>query len=1036
MRLVRSRRWSTAGSTRRRVLRAPVVLATVALCAISAAAAGSASAAVAGGSPAVAGAGTSADDWASFHRTTDLNGWAADSSITTANAASLGVRWAADVYGGVVDSPAVAYNATLDERVAYVGTVTGDLVAVNLANGQIVWSVNLGSELRSSPLVAGGSVWVATFDSPKIYKVDAATGVVSCTVASIRQIQGTPVAATPPGGVPSVYFPAGDTATAPGPITAIQQSDCSVEWQFTNYRTLSGVWTPLGYSVDATGEPLILAGTADTDSTVYGIDAVTGQKVWQYAVQNPPPHTYDIGAGVVTTAPGVNGFADGMAYVESKYGIMYGLDLTTGAMVWSADYAYEINAEGRNISTAALSGQNLVLGDEKGLVDLNPLNGDVVWDNSSPDGVAVDSSPAIAGPSGSQVVAVGDLGGGFEVDSLATGALLYHYQTSGYITASPAVSGGDIVIASSGGFLYDFAANGGNETTAPTAAVTSPADSSQVANPNGNLTVTGNAADQAGVANVVVAVQESGPDGQWWDGTAGTWVPGPMGNPATLGSPGGTSSTWTFSYPVPSSGGTYQVTAYTVSAMGESSAPAESNFTVLPSTSSPQVKLGSRFVPPGGNTTVSGSGFGGSESVAITLAGVQIGTATTSSSGALPPTKVTIPASATFGLTSLTATGQGSADTATTGVTVANKWTALGYGTGHTGYEPNDQVIFRSIAAGAGTYLNLSWAYLSGSAASVSAPPAVADTVAYVPNSKGKLTAVDVHSGAPLWTWSNASGSALDAPAVDTVHGLVFVGGSDGSLTAISTYTGKKVWSDTVGGDVTAPVSGGGRVYVGSSTGTVEAVNEANGGQLWSTTLANPVTTSPALDTVAKRVIVGESNGTLTALSTAGVSQWTYSAGSAVATPPAISGGMVYFGAGNSVHAVSETSGASQWSYPTGGAIASTLTVTSTFEQGKLITTGSADGHVYAIKAPNGQLLWKQDIGKPITGVASSYATYIADSSDGVLAGGRITSGERLWERTTTAGALTSPVIVDGTVYAGGSDGDLYAYTTDGQAPS
>ncbi|HEY3956519.1 MAG TPA: PQQ-binding-like beta-propeller repeat protein [Streptosporangiaceae bacterium] len=1027
---IRGRAW-------RRVARIPVVLSTVAFCAISAVAAGSASAAVASGSPAAPNAGKSADDWASFHHTANLEGVAANSSITTSTAANLGVKWAADVYGGVVDSPMVAYNATLKERVAYVGTVTGDLVAVNMANGQIVWGVDLGSELRGSPLVVNGYVWVATFDSPKIFKVNAATGAISCTVASARQIQGTPVAATPPGGVPSVYFPAGDTETAPGPITAIQQNNCSVEWQFTDYRTLSGVWTPLDYSVDATGEPLILAGTADTDSTIYAIDAVTGKRVWDYAAENPPPHSYDIGAGVVTTAPGVNGFADGMAYVESKYGVMYGLDLTTGAMVWNVPYADEIGAKGRYISTAAQSGQNLVLGDNYGMVDLNATNGDVIWHTDDPSKTGVDSSPAIVGPSGSQALAFGDLGGGFEVDSLATGAMLYHYQTAGYVTASPAVSGGNIVIASSGGFLYDFAAGGGNEATSPTAAVTSPKDSSQVANPNGNMTVTGTAADTAGVAHVVVAVQETSPNGQWWDAATGTWVSGPMSNPATVASPGGTSSNWTFSYPVPTSGGTYTATAYTVSAKGESSTPAESQFTVLPSTSSPQVKVGSRFVPPGGNTTVSGSGFGDSETVAITLGSTKIGTATTSSSGALPSTKVTVPTGAAFGLTSLTASGQGTADTATVGVSVANKWAAAGYDASHNGYEPYDEDIFHSIAAGGGTYMNLSWAYAIGASSAVSASPAVADTVAYVPGSTGKLTAVDVHSGAPLWTWQLASKAALGAPAVDPASGLVFVGGSDGSLTAISSYTGKKVWSDTVGGHPTAPVFGGGRLYVGSSTGIVEAVNETTGKKVWSTKLANPVTTSPALDTTAKLVIVGGSKGGLTALTTAGAKKWTHSVTSAVATPPAISGGSVYFGAGDSVHAVSEASGAIQWSYATPGAVSATLTVTSTSTQGKLVTVGSANGIVYGVKAANGQMLWKTaSLGKPITGVASSYATYIVDTSTGLLAGGRITSGERLWERTTTAGAFTSPVIVDGTVYAGGHDGDLYAFTTDGQAPS
>jgi outer membrane protein assembly factor BamB len=1028
--------WTIHGRGGWKAARIPVILSTLALCAISAA---PAAASATPDSPAPEPPASQAShNWASFHRTADLQGWAASSPVTTANASGLGVRWAADLYGAAVGSPVEAYNATLKEPLAYAGTLNGDLLAVSMATGQVVWSVYLGSEIRTSPIVAGGAVWVATYNSPRMYKVNAATGAVACSVASTQTIEGTPVAATPPGGVPSVYFGANDSV-ASGPVYALSQRDCAVEWSFTGYLQTAGSWDPLGYAVDAKGEPLVLLGTSDPDSAVYAIDAVTGQRVWYYSVANPPPHNYDVGSGVVTTAPGVNGFADGMAYVESKRGIMYALDLTTGARVWSADYSREIGSLGRNISTPALSGQNLVLGDANGLVDLNPLTGKVVWHNDDPADIGVDSSPAIAGPSGSQVVAYGDLSGGFEVDSLATGAQLYHYQAAQYIAASPAVSGGNILITSADGFLYDFAAGGGNEATPPTAVVSSPADSSRVANPNGTLTVAGSAAGQAGVARVVVAVQESGPSGQWWDAAAGAWVSGPVGNRASLASPGSGSSSWTFGYPVPASGGTYQVTAYTVSASGESSAPAQSGFTVLPSATSPRIRTGTRFVPPGGHTTVSGSGFGGSETVAIALAGTTIATAQTTSSGTLPSTVVTIPASTDFGLTSLTATGQQSGKTSTAGISVANAWSSVGYDASHLGFEPNDPDIYRSVAAGGGTYMNLSWAYASGSA--VAAPPAVADGVAYVPDSTGQLTAVNVHDGAPLWTWSLPSRAALaGAPAVDTERGLVFAGAADGTLHAISRHSGKTVWTDHVGGDVTAPVFGGGHLYVASSTGTVEAVREATGKKLWASTLTHPVRTAPALDSTAKLVIVGESDGDVTALSatgpTAGSSEWTHATGSAVTTPPAIAGGTVYVGAGDSVYALREATGAAQWSYPTGGTIASSLTLTSTSIDGLLLTTGSADGHLYCIKATSGGLLWKQDIGSPVTGVASAFATYVFDTSNGIIGAGRITSSERLWERTTTAGAMTSPVIVDGTVYAGGQDANLYAYTTDGQPPS
>ncbi|HEY2580088.1 MAG TPA: PQQ-binding-like beta-propeller repeat protein [Streptosporangiaceae bacterium] len=1023
---------------RRRLARAPLALLTTLLCAVGVTAAGSATAGALAGSPrSVRAAAGSSEDWASFHRTGLLDGWAASSSVTTANASKLGVRWAADLYGGAVDSPVEAFDSTLGERLAYIGTQNHDVVAVNLANGRIVWATSVGNQVRPGPVVANGAVFVATTNSTKIFKLDATTGAVGCTFTPPRQIEGTPVAATPPGGVPTVYFGANDTNSASGPVYALKQSNCAQEWAFTGYASTAGSWDPLTYAVDAKGTPLVLLGTADPDSKVYAINAVTGKEVWRFAT-DPPPGDYDVGAGVVASPPGTNGFADGMAYVENKFGTMFGLNLTTGAKVWAVRYTEEIHSLGRNISTPALSGENLVLGDANGLVDLNPLNGNVVWHNDDPAKAGVDSSPAIAGPAGSQVVTVGDLASGFDVDSLATGKLLYHYQAGQYITASPAVSGGDILIASADGFLYDFAVGGGNESTLPANTVTSPVDSSKVANPNGQITVKGSATDHAGITQVLVGVQASGPDGPWWNARAGKWGSGPSDNPATLASPGGTSSGWTFSYPVPASGDVYQVAAYTVSAAGQSSVvTGGTGFTVLPSTSSPQLQTSAQFVPPTGQMQVSGSGFGASETVTIALAGTKLATAKTTASGSVPATTVTIPATTAFGLTSLDVTGQSSGKAGAAGITIASTWAQAGYGPTHTGFEPNDQDIFNSIAAGNGTFMNLAWAF--GTAAAVSGPPAVADTVAYVPDA-GHLTAVDAHFGSPLWTWSRA-GAALDgSPAVDIADGLVFVGANDGTLDAISTRTGKMAWSDTIGGDVSAPVPGGGQVYVTSSTGAIEAVAETTGAVVWSKTLTHPASAALALDLTGKRLVVGESNGDVTSLSLSGTSQWSHSTGSAaVTTPPAVAAGVVYAGAGDSVYAINENTGAASWSYTTGGMVSNSLTVNSTgvAHRGVIVAVGSADGDLYGIHAADGKDLWKINMGGgPITGVASAYQIYIFDTSKGVIGAGRVTSGLRDWKRVTTAGAMTSPVAVDGTIYAGGTDSELYAYTTDGQPPA
>jgi outer membrane protein assembly factor BamB len=315
----------------------------------------------------------------------------------------------------------------------------------------------------------------------------------------------------------------------------------------------------------------------------------------------------------------------------------------------------------------------------------------------------------------------------------------------------------------------------------------------------------------------------------------------------------------------------------------------------------------------------------------------------------------------------------------------------------------------------------------------------VADSVAYTPTANGQLVAVDVHDGAPLWAWSLAPKAALDgAPAVDTLLGLVFVGANDGSLDAISTSTHKTAWSAAIGGDVNAPVFAGGDVYVTTSTGVLEALSESTGTVLWSATLAAPSATAPALDTSAKLIIVGETNGDVQAFSTSGGSAtWTYSSGtSAVVTAASIQGGAVYFGAGDSMYAVKETSGTAVWHYTTPGQIGDSFTMQTTSQHGVILVAGSANGHLYGLNAATGADLWNTKMGSPITGVASSFVTYIFNTSTGVFGAGRITDGIRAWKYSTSAGATTPPVVANGTIYAGGHNSDLYAFTTDGQPPS
>ena len=81
------------------------------------------------------------------------------------------------------------------------------------------------------------------------------------------------------------------------------------------------------------GIPLVLDGSSEHCDSEYAINARSGKEVWRF--QGPTPGDYDMAAGATISAPGTNGFADGVAYVPSKYGTLYALNLTTGAKLWS-----------------------------------------------------------------------------------------------------------------------------------------------------------------------------------------------------------------------------------------------------------------------------------------------------------------------------------------------------------------------------------------------------------------------------------------------------------------------------------------------------------------------------------------------------------------------------------------------------------------------------------------------------------------------------------------------------------------------------
>jgi outer membrane protein assembly factor BamB len=1007
-----------------RIVLLSVLMAAVALSA-PAVTAGAAAHAVAQASPPTYA-------WPEAHGGPSLDGTSTDPAISTHSAPSLGVRWMKYLGGTPYSSPVVAWNP---ETLVYQATDNGYLSAYTASNGQPLWSDNVGT-VHSTPLAEGSYLWVAPQNGGRIYKLDAATGATVCSAPdsalSRETVGASPVLATPPGGQPTIYIGSDDYQSANGPITAINEADCTVDWQVANEPTAGsgGTWDFLSYGLTSSGKGIVLYGSADPDSSIYADDALTGDLVWRYTPP-APDGDYDVGAGVAVSAPGNNGLADGVAYVETKYGILSAIDLSTGTLIWSYLLGTQVGTDGVAIATPALSGTDLVVGTHtNGIFDFNAITGKVRWHYA--DTAGMDASPAIVGPTGRRVVVFGDFAGTFNVLSLRNGTPSYQYQTGGYFVASAAETDGNLIEASGNGFLYDFEP-GGSNAAAPETSVTSPGNFASVTNPDGNLAVSGSASAATAISAVNVAIKSS--TGTWWDGATGKWGAAPYPNAAALSDPGGTTTTWTASFPVPAGGGTYKAftSAVTeevadVSAGLSAPTPARSTFNVDPSSDEPTLTVASQWVAPGGQMGVSGSGFADGEPVAISFEGVNLATIDATSNGSLPVTQVTLSTSALFGPGQLNASGRTSHRSSTAPVYVTNSWTQFGGSSTQIANDPNDQVFQGDVGVSPNTFLSTAWSFTA--TAPVDGSVDVVDGVAYFADQTGAVYAVTLATGMTSWIHQIFNDPTVTSTPAITPGGLVIVATASGDVIALNIATGAAVWTATLSGALASPTYAGGTIYVGSSNGTVTALAASSGATTWSTTLGGAISSSPAVDTTNGVVVTGDATGTVTALdATTGTIAWTYGTSGAVSASPIIYDGRAFAASTNgSLYALAETTGDLDWSFATGSAI----TASPAIVQAHLVL-GSSNSTLYDLLPSNGSILFQLSEPSGVVGVAGAGDFIAATTGNGTIEGSKQASGNPVaWLATQGSSLTTAPTVVNGEVFVTGQNDVVAAYAVQG----
>jgi outer membrane protein assembly factor BamB len=364
--------------------------------------------------------------------------------LSTANVSTLTGTWTSSTGQASDTSPAVVLTPSTGIASVFVGDAAGVLYAYNATTGAQLWSSTAASgdakpEIYSSPAVFRNAVYYAS-NSGNLYVLNAATGGLDCSFSTGKPSQSSPVVvADPDGSGPVVYI----GTQAGGGEWAIYgagstHGQCTEDWFFNGFKVTGGSWSSPAYGTDATGENLVVFGTKDDDDSVYALDAATGALVWRY--QTSTLTEQDVGSSPSISAPGVNGIADGAVYIEGKDGVVYGLNLTTGAVLWQYDVSTTPGTCGACVSSPSLVGKTVIVGTGVGEVALNAVTGAVDWTALSSATVA--SSPAISGAANKQVAIVAGLKDDLYALNVKSGAVLWSESTPNGFYASPAVWNG------------------------------------------------------------------------------------------------------------------------------------------------------------------------------------------------------------------------------------------------------------------------------------------------------------------------------------------------------------------------------------------------------------------------------------------------------------------------------------------------------------------------------------------------------------------------------------------------------------------
>ncbi|PAX08249.1 PQQ-binding-like beta-propeller repeat protein [Sphingomonas lenta] len=241
-------------------------------------------------------------------------------------AASPSRAWTVQIDGGS-NRQRLAAPPVIAEGKLFVVDVTATVHAFDANTGQRLWSVSAAEGDANRAARFGGG---ASYDSGRVYATDGLGDVVALNAADgavvWRAKPGGPLRGAPTVANDTVYVLAQDNQ-----IFALNQADGKVRWAQQGTLETQGVF---GVAAPASAQGTVVAGFSSGELNAYRYE--NGRVLWQDALSRTTISTSVSSLSDIDASPVIDG---GRVYAVGEGGRMVALDLATGQRLWEQNVA-------------------------------------------------------------------------------------------------------------------------------------------------------------------------------------------------------------------------------------------------------------------------------------------------------------------------------------------------------------------------------------------------------------------------------------------------------------------------------------------------------------------------------------------------------------------------------------------------------------------------------------------------------------------------------------------------------------------------